>query len=202
MIITTPNSSACFWARSVASLRVTAQPPSSLAGIWPLIHRPRRHADRSPKSRVLLDRCDGSGRLEYHPDGILHLSSPFPIPPRCPLVPSLNHEVPWAWRGLGTLSTSQGNEKCLVSSEAAGTRTQDQRIKSPMLYRLSYSLGNNPTEARNGSNGGVASPEATPAKATGLDRETRPRDQTARPDRETRPRDQTARPDRETRPRD
>ena len=32
------------------------------------------------------------------------------------------------------------------SSEAAGTRTQDQRIKSPMLYRLSYSLGNNPTE--------------------------------------------------------
>ena len=45
-----------------------------------------------------------------------------------------------------------------------------------MLYRLSYSLGNNPTEARNGSNGGVASPEATPAKATGLDRETRPRD--------------------------
>ena len=42
-----------------------------------------------------------------------------------------------------------------------------------MLYRLSYSLGNNPTEAGNGSNGGVASPEATPAKAAGLDRETR-----------------------------
>lgn len=26
-------------------------------------------------------------------------------------------------------------------SEGAGTRTQDQRIKSPLLYRLSYALG-------------------------------------------------------------
>ena len=28
----------------------------------------------------------------------------------------------------------------MSTSEAAGARTQDQRIKSPMLYRLSYSL--------------------------------------------------------------
>ena len=34
----------------------------------------------------------------------------------------------------------------ITISEAAGARTQDQRIKSPMLYRLSYSLGNNPTD--------------------------------------------------------
>jgi hypothetical protein len=72
---------------------------------------------------------DGSGGFGFHLDGILHPSSPFPIPPRCPLIPSLNHEAPWAWRGLGTLSKSRGDEKCLVSSEAAGTRTQDQRIK-------------------------------------------------------------------------
>ncbi len=26
-------------------------------------------------------------------------------------------------------------------NEGAGTRTQDQRIKSPLLYRLSYALG-------------------------------------------------------------
>ena len=36
--------------------------------------------------------------------------------------------------------------KVVIPSEAAGARTQDQRIKSPMLYRLSYSLGDNPTE--------------------------------------------------------
>ena len=41
----------------------------------------------------------------------------------------------------------------VIPSEAAGTRTQDQRIKSPMLYRLSYSLGDNRTEANGGSNG-------------------------------------------------
>jgi hypothetical protein len=32
-------------------------------------------------------------------------------------------------------------EQALPSNGAAGTRTQDQRIKSPMLYRLSYSPG-------------------------------------------------------------
>jgi hypothetical protein len=41
----------------------------------------------------------------------------------------------------------------VIPSEAAGARTQDQRIKSPMLYRLSYSLGVNPTEAAHRSNG-------------------------------------------------
>ena len=39
------------------------------------------------------------------------------------------------------------------ASEAAGARTQDQRIKSPMLYRLSYSLGSHRTEAVGADNG-------------------------------------------------
>ncbi len=35
---------------------------------------------------------------------------------------------------------SRGEEPRGPVSEAAGTRTRDQRIKSPLLYRLSYSL--------------------------------------------------------------
>ena len=90
------------------------------------------------------------------------------LPPRAvakPIKPtnSLPHtrlmELEWGWHFVQT-------QKPLFSSEAAGTRTQDQRIKSPMLYRLSYSLGDNPTEAGNGSNGGDVQQAAEPPPGT------------------------------------
>ena len=48
------------------------------------------------------------------------------------------------WRVIGVLSPradlGRRRKSLLRRSEAAGARTQDLRIKSPLLYRLSYSL--------------------------------------------------------------
>ncbi len=40
------------------------------------------------------------------------------------------------------MSTDFVRRRCppIIENEAAGTRTQDLRIKSPLLYRLSYNL--------------------------------------------------------------
>lgn len=43
--------------------------------------------------------------------------------------------------GLGHKKTLEIRKNSRVfANESAGTRTQDQRIKSPLLYRLSYTL--------------------------------------------------------------
>ncbi len=42
---------------------------------------------------------------------------------------------------MGDIWTSRDFVSTLLS-EAGGTRTRDQRIKSPLLYRLSYSPNN------------------------------------------------------------
>ena len=52
----------------------------------------------------------------------------------------------------GSAARKSPGRNVVPPNEAAGARTQDQRIKSPMLYRLSYSLGINRTEAARGSN--------------------------------------------------
>src|SRR5881296_3720786 len=60
---------------------------------------------------------------------------------RCPALTSENCVV---WRGWG-----------VIPDEAAGDRTQDLRIKSPLLYQLSYRLNNNPVKGNTVKKKGV-----------------------------------------------
>ena len=79
-----------------------------------------------------------------------------------------------AWAAYEQAAWKSKPAKALPANGAAGTRTQDQRIKSPMLYRLSYSPGlilprrpRGTNELESGRRTSAARPRRRPASGGG-----------------------------------